>query len=80
MSNKTTTSFEEWWKENEGVLSAVHYDGHNWTEVYQLVQKAYKAGRQSVIDAVEHAINADSECEVWDHELLTAKEVLREIL
>lgn len=73
-------TFEAWWRENEGALSAEHYDGTKWAGVYLLLQKAHKAGRQSVLDDIEHAINTDTECDEWSEELLVGKSVVKELL
>ena len=40
-------TFSEWWREHEAELFSDYYDGDHWTAIYQLLQKAYEAGRES---------------------------------
>lgn len=73
-------TFDQWWRENEAVLAAEHYDGNKWASIYQLLQKAHKAGRRSVLDDIEREIEGDTECDEWSRELLVGKSVVQELL
>lgn len=74
-----SSKFEKWWRENESLL-AQSYDGNHWKGIYQLLQKAHKAGRRSVLDDIEQEIEGDTECDEWSRELLIGKSVVQELL